>query len=355
VSREEDEAIPNPEPELNKGAASDGTHIYIAPHLVPESPARHVTDESGEAQVNGLSYEKDGFTVDTSSETPHDADQTRTPLPHVSSYDAEENCIISDIGVDSEIGRIHYPLAWNRAGSMPSSSASQPSATRRDIMVAQPVRQLNDRMALSLGKQMALSQGNQRKLNTNGVGSEENAVVLTGNSERDDILAKARAILTAHAPIEGDVTTEIIKKDSMEKSLNENEILLENDVDDGIASLGGNWESYGKRKRHNNEAKVSVRDMLHDPMVYLQEIHHEASKQLKDGNTVDAYRLFDVVLKCQRHLHGPLHPDVAAALHNIGIVHLRAQNHEEALKAFEEAARVRKGSLGKDHPLVAVR
>jgi hypothetical protein len=49
-----------------------------------------------------------------------------------------------------------------------------------------------------------------------------------------------------------------------------------------------------------------------------------------------------------------LHPDVASALHNVGIVQLRALNHAEALKAFEEAARIRKGALGRDHPQVAV-
>lgn len=48
-----------------------------------------------------------------------------------------------------------------------------------------------------------------------------------------------------------------------------------------------------------------------------------------------------------------MHADVGAALHNVGIAQLRAQNHEEALKAFEETSRIRKGALGRDHPLVA--
>jgi len=45
---------------------------------------------------------------------------------------------------------------------------------------------------------------------------------------------------------------------------------------------------------------------------------------------------------------------VAAALHNCGLAHLRAGNHHQALKAFEESARIRKGTLGKEHPAVAV-
>jgi tetratricopeptide (TPR) repeat protein len=120
-------------------------------------------------------------------------------------------------------------------------------------------------------------------------------------------------------------------------------------IEDGIAPLGGTQAS-----KPAGEAPTSVREMLQDPMRHLHEIHEEATRLLKENNVVDAQRLFEVVLQCQRHRHGPLHPDVASALHNLGITQLRAQNHAEALKSFEEAARVRKGSLGKDHALVAV-
>jgi hypothetical protein len=75
---------------------------------------------------------------------------------------------------------------------------------------------------------------------------------------------------------------------------------------------------------------------------------------LQVNDCMDALRLFKVVLECQQRRHVDLHPDVAAALHNVGIAQLRALNYPEALKAFEEAARVRKGSLGKEHPQVAV-
>ena len=64
--------------------------------------------------------------------------------------------------------------------------------------------------------------------------------------------------------------------------------------------------------------------------------------------------LFETVLDCQRRRHGMLHEDVAAALYNVGIVNLRLERNEKALQAFEESARLRKGALGEDHPLVAV-
>lgn len=64
--------------------------------------------------------------------------------------------------------------------------------------------------------------------------------------------------------------------------------------------------------------------------------------------------MFETVLQCQRQKHGELHEEVGAALHNVGLVHLRAERHTEALEAFEWAVRVRKGALGRDHPDVAV-
>jgi eukaryotic-like serine/threonine-protein kinase len=68
----------------------------------------------------------------------------------------------------------------------------------------------------------------------------------------------------------------------------------------------------------------------------------------------ESLQLFEIVLDCQRRRHGPLHEDVAAALHNVGIANVRMERHEKALQAFEEAVRLRKGSLGRDHPHVAV-
>ena len=61
-----------------------------------------------------------------------------------------------------------------------------------------------------------------------------------------------------------------------------------------------------------------------------------------------------IIVEVQRNKNGPLHEDVGAALHNVGIAELRMGENYKALQAFEEAVRVRKGSLGRDHPQVAV-
>jgi serine/threonine-protein kinase len=75
---------------------------------------------------------------------------------------------------------------------------------------------------------------------------------------------------------------------------------------------------------------------------------------MKRGRVGEALHLLDLVLDCQRQKNGTLHEDVGAALHNVGIAHLRMEEHYKALQAFEEAVRVRKGALGRDHPQVAV-
>ena len=59
------------------------------------------------------------------------------------------------------------------------------------------------------------------------------------------------------------------------------------------------------------------------------------------------------MFQCQRKRHGPLHQDVAAALHNCGLAQLRTGDHHRALQSFETAVRIRKGTLGKEHPQVA--
>lgn len=68
----------------------------------------------------------------------------------------------------------------------------------------------------------------------------------------------------------------------------------------------------------------------------------------------ESRHLFMTILECQRKARGELHADVGAALHNVGLVHLRLNKHAQALEYFERAVRVRKGSLGREHPEVAV-
>ena len=204
-------------------------------------------------------------------------------------------------------------------------------------MVAQPLRPLRQTNNSSSNHR---SVGLVQSVSSDQWGSETvNVKTSTGNKERDELLARAKAMLQLHGAGTGD---------------EEKENLNDDVVEDGVAPLGGNWTD------DNDDAKkasttASLREMLQDPGRYLPDIHALASRHLQQQNAVDAHRLFQVVLDVQRHTHGPLHPAVAAALHNVGLSQLRLQNHDPALQAFEESARVRKGALGPDHPHVAVR
>ena len=283
--------------------------IFVEPHLVPASPARPTNDVSNEA-TGSFSHE---LSVDTSSE--HQQRQQLEPEPQ-RSYDAEESCLLHDTGIDSEQGRVHYPSTWK-------NQAEDESISSAEIVVARPYRS----------------------------NPSSRGVTSTGNSDRDDVLKRARAILSAANTQSTDAESTRGGDDESSQHANGKEKGQVDLLEDGIAPLGGNWPS---SKDKNEDVSVPVRDMVRDPMNHLPEIHEEAARLLKDNYTLDALDLFEVVLQCQRRRHGPLHPDVASALHNCGIAQLRAQNHEEALAVFEEAARVRKGSLGRDHPHVAV-
>jgi tetratricopeptide (TPR) repeat protein len=121
--------------------------------------------------------------------------------------------------------------------------------------------------------------------------------------------------------------------------------------DDGLAPLGGVWPH---SDQHQHDQGVLEPEMLDQPELFLHNIHDNGVRYLKRGRFAEALHLLEVVLDCQRQLHGTVHEDVAGALHNVGIANLRLEDHYKALQAFEEAVRVRKGALGRDHPLVAV-
>lgn len=222
----------------------------------------------------------------------------------------EESCLISESGVETGQGRIHFPLAWNKAGIHAES--------KRDYQLA----------------------GWAPK-----VESSPGSVFSTGNRARDELMTRARTILDAHSYDGGD-----IKKVGSEVSSAFVDRAMDASVEDEVAPLGGSWT-----KPTLGDERPSIQEMLEDPSSYLGDIHNEASRLLKQGEIVDAQLLFDAVVNCQKNKHGPLHPDVASALHNSGITLLRSQKHSEALGVFEEAARIRKGCMGQDHPLVAVR
>lgn len=414
-----------------KGTAASSTRIIMSPHPIPKTSPKVVNTSGSDVSVyNSYSLALDNFSPDVSRENAvfsfndtelHDYDDNvddkkcEKPLLEAfslrsCSYDAEENCLISNTGFDSEHGRIHYPLlrksengsiyagflapigsnsyddADNNASDKPTSEFLSGS-NQRDIIVAQPYREVHSRKVstkvsrkLPEEQHLMLASSSSASTSTNNWGSET-VNFSTGNKQRDEIMSRARAILDLHklrySRVDEDnddssnSTTSSSVSPSDDKQPQQTGVVdAENDRSAKLVtsslpgSIGNDWledvitplVDWGTSTRNNNSTSkpLEIKDLLKDPMTCLPDIQEEASKRLKENNVVDAIYLFEIVLRCQRRRFGALHPNVASSLHNVGIAQLRAENHTEALQAFEEAARVRKGSLGKDHPLVAV-
>lgn len=317
---------------------NESTKIHLVSQEVPETS--FVQNDSDAEIANSQDFEE-SFDRGISLEATKGGARA---MPKSYSYDAEEHCLLSDTGVDSEHGRIHFPMSWS--GNAAISQESNKETVRRDIVVSRPYRGRKPPVGKSLGSNSNVSE--RWGSDTVNYGSE--GCYSTGNKERDELMSRARAILQAHKELPEDSKNEdsLDYEDAIDGHVTKRQELVDFDhLEDGVAPLGGEWPK-------SNLKEVSVRDMVYDPMNNMQELYTEAVKRLNAENYPDAIRLFGIILSCQKRRHGPLHSDVASALHNIGIAHLRAQNHNDALKAFEEAARVRKGSLGREHPQVAV-
>ena len=67
-----------------------------------------------------------------------------------------------------------------------------------------------------------------------------------------------------------------------------------------------------------------------------------------------AQQKFEEILGTLVEEYGETHKRVGSALHNLGIVHLRGGNYEDAFDAIQAAIRIRIAKLGDYHPKVAV-
>lgn len=67
-----------------------------------------------------------------------------------------------------------------------------------------------------------------------------------------------------------------------------------------------------------------------------------------------AQQKFEEILGTLVEEYGETHKRVGSALHNLGIVHLRAGSYADAADAIQAAIRIRITKLGDYHPKVAV-
>ncbi|GAX28176.1 hypothetical protein FisN_35Lh030 [Fistulifera solaris] len=330
--------------EINKDA-----RIRIEPFFVPEtSPIKDRSHDNSIDAIGGPFSESEHLYTDKNYET---AEQQRF------GYDDEESFMLRDSDEKSRHGRIHYPNLLQKAGM--TLEGLEFGTHRPAMLVTRPYRHGTPKHASSTRTKDIDRITSPNSLD-NGID-----VASTGNTDRDDVMKRARDLLTAHQLKEssqeqrkGNATNNPssqhsfrghTESDQESRDHRRQETLDDELMDDGVAPLGGYWPS-----SIEEPGEISLDSMLANPISNLAAIHADAVRLLKNNLALDSWNLFEVVLQCQRNKHGPLHPDVASALHNVGISQLRAGSHADALATFEEAARIRKGSLGSEHPLVAV-
>jgi len=172
-----------------------GTRIYVSPHHVPSSsPDRRGARGLNSSQdvVSNRSLES-SFTPDLS--IGEELGSNPRIVQKEYSYDAEENCMLSETGIDSELGKVHYPLSWTKAGIDIEGRARAGrggSSPNRDIMVTRPFRSNSNKRGIS---KPPLPQALLSNSNSSDKWGSETVNFSTGNKERDDVLNRAKAIL----------------------------------------------------------------------------------------------------------------------------------------------------------------
>ena len=100
-----------------------------------------------------------------------------------------------------------------------------------------------------------------------------------------------------------------------------------------------------------NDTKKKRRSKVNEKR--LRDGHRQACKYLKNSDFPRALEEFEGILDELMNSLGDSHRRVGSALHNVGIVNIRADNLDDAIDALEEAIRIRKDVHGPDHPKVA--
>jgi hypothetical protein len=223
-------------------ATSNDTAVYMTTQLVPDVAINALSGNLGQEIITRNSFDEEGeFAADTSTDIAGSTSRVQKSF----SYDAEESCAITEAGVDSgALGRVHFPQTLNNVSLFLDAPASNQDS-KHDIIVTRPFRN-------------ALQTTNEMKQ----VSAHE--PYSTGNKARDDIMARARALLQAH-----EHNDEFDKQTLTPSAFDEHSVL-----DDGIAPLGGHWPQ-------NYTPQITYQQRLNDPMNNLHWIHHDALKKLQ--------------------------------------------------------------------------
>ena len=356
------------------------TNIFISPHYVPHmSPHKvNMSSSTGETPSSRTTSTFSGLPVSPDSKL--EIGNT-SAIQKQYSYDVEESCMITDRLGNGGEGQ----LPDDYSASMPSKETAD---TNRKIMVMRPYRSspgdhsITSPTSFASGRKHMIDDDDDDSINRKGAtadtrdslyGSDMEYSSKTSSwssqahrNEREVTLSRARALLQANQDNLDSPQVQLAGKppflhspDRVKQQLFQNkgggddkDESLGQDLEDGLAPLGSSdspSESSPQKRSFGFHRKM----LTDQPETHLREIYDEASRCMKNHHYAEAIECFQAILQCHRQKHGPYHQDVASALHNCGLAHLRANNNHEAVKCFEEAVRIRKGVLGKEHPHVA--
>ena len=127
----------------------------------------------------------------------------------------------------------------------------------------------------------------------------------------------------------------------------------ENEVSDDTSmhDMGSRKKTAVKTIRGSGRGRKNRRSKVKEKR--LRDGHRRACKLLKSGDFDKALHEFESILGLLMSSLGESHRRVGTALHNVGIVNIRANHLDDAIDAIEEAVRIRKDVHGPDHPKVA--
>jgi len=136
----------------------------------------------------------------------------------------------------------------------------------------------------------------------------------------------------------------------------EDEYEMEGEYDGSIADeseehFANAASSRNKPLSPRNDTKKKRRSKVNEKL--LRDGHRQACRYLKAADFARALKEFEGILDELTTSLGDSHRRVGSALHNVGIVNIRAENLDDAVDALEEAIRIRKDVHGPDHPKVA--
>ena len=108
----------------------------------------------------------------------------------------------------------------------------------------------------------------------------------------------------------------------------------------------------GRDASWKHPSSKEVQKMLKNPERNITALYALGASHLERNEYDQAESLFKTLLAHHRKKHGEVHPYVGSAMHNLGIVLLRAERSEEALAVFEDAIRIRKKLSSKNGGVV---